>query len=98
MSAQWRDLAGYMSDISERAYCAEWIENLEYYLWRILLGGEPRFGQTVVTDEEVNTLRRLSEAAGGWVRFGDQGEEFVPAAQWPALYRAWEEKRALRSR
>jgi hypothetical protein len=34
------ELAKYMSDLSEEAYCAGWMQGLEYALWQVLVEGE----------------------------------------------------------
>ena len=33
LTADQRQLANFMSNLSEQAYCAGWIEGLEYALW-----------------------------------------------------------------
>jgi hypothetical protein len=34
------ELAEYMSDLSEEAYCAGWMRDLEYALWDAAYGGD----------------------------------------------------------
>jgi hypothetical protein len=80
-------LAELMSDISEECYCAGWMMGLEYALWDMVLGGSRRYGQSEASEEQVAEMRRLSERAGGWVRWQDDvGEVFVPLDEWVAEY------------
>jgi len=68
-------------------------EGSRIYLWRIVQGGARNYGQISVSDEQVATLRKLAERAGGWVRFGDEDEEFVSFEEWEKQYRVWELRR-----
>ncbi len=82
-----RELAELMSAISELAYAAGWLSNLEHYLWRAVADGPFRLGQLQLTVSHISRLRDLAAACGGWIRFDDKNEEmFVPLAQWAMLY------------
>jgi hypothetical protein len=77
------ELAKYMSDVSEEAYCAVWMEGLEYALWEVVTGQRVEYGRLVLTEEHRMQLRRLSEACGGWVIFDDETEEtWLSMAAW----------------
>jgi hypothetical protein len=80
-----RALASYMSQLSETAYSAGWMSNLEHSLWRAVIDGPFRFGSLELTTAQVGQLRRLSAACGGWIRF-DAGETFVTIEEWRRLY------------
>ena len=76
-----------MSDISEDAYCAGWMIGLEYDLWRIVVAGGGHYGAVSLGDEEVQELRDLSAACGGWIMYErDKGEVFVPLVKWQELF------------
>jgi hypothetical protein len=80
-------LADYMSQLSEQAYAAGWIEGLEYSLWKALVDGPYKYGLLMLTDNHVRELRRRAETCGGWIRFLDAGEEaFVPLEQWTRIF------------
>jgi len=82
-----RDLAEYMSGISERAYFASWIEGLEYALWRAIEHHPCKYGSVEIDAIQADQLAKLSELCGGWMIFNDEdGELFIPLAQWKALY------------
>lgn len=82
-----RALAYYMSQISEAAYCAEWMLNLEHALWRAVNDGPFRYGQLELTPAQVGQLRHLSAACAGWIRIDDtSGDTFVPLEEWRQLY------------
>ena len=66
-------LLDLMSDISERCYCAQWLSDLEFDLWKIILDyrcgkikGNVSYGQSEVTIEEIKELVKLSEESNGW--------------------------------
>lgn len=85
LSPAQRALADYMSSLSEVAYEAAWMEDLELSLWKAVVLGPYKYGRLQFTAEHVERLRMLSEQCGGWVRFQDDGEEtFVPLADWKA--------------
>ncbi len=87
----WQTLAEELSGLSERAFHAGWMDGLEYRIWQIVQGGDRRYGQIRLTDDEVAMLRDLSEQLGGWIRFNDDSgsEEFVDKARWLRIYEEW---------
>lgn len=78
-----RALADFMSELSEEAYCAGWMDGLEFELWRALIGGPRTYGRLEITDEQLARLRELSEAAKGWIVFDDAEEETLVTADSP---------------
>lgn len=94
----WRTLANEMSEISELAYFAGWVDGLEYELWGIVQGGPRRYGQIQLTDDQVGRLRDLSETLRGWVRFDDESEfeEFIEHERWLSVYADWLHRRRTR--
>ena len=85
MNATAATLASYMSELSEQAYCAGWMLDLEFDLWRAVTEGPFRYGRLELTTEHVERLRSLSQACGGWIMFGDD-QELVPLSDCQALY------------
>jgi len=87
LSSAQRELAVYMSELSERSFSAGWIEDLEHALWRSVTVGPFRYGQLVLTVEHASKLKSLSDACGGWIRFDETFEElFVPLKEWVEYY------------
>jgi hypothetical protein len=83
-----------MEDISEAHYCAGWMSDLEYSLWRIVQGGDPLYGMFPISEERVEALRWLSDQAGGWWTWDDKdGEKFVPLHQWRPMFKRHEKGR-----
>jgi hypothetical protein len=77
-----------MSDISQEGYAGGWVLDNEFALWRMLQGGDPRYGRYVVTAGDLEELRLLSEQAGGWIWTGgdDAGTtQLVPFQAWRAI-------------
>jgi hypothetical protein len=92
LTREQRELAAYMSELSERCFSAGWIEDLEHALWRSVTAGPFRYGHLQLTVEHASRLKALSDACGGWIRFDETFEElFVPLAEWIEDY---EPKRA----
>lgn len=90
-----QDLIDHIEDLSEEAYCASWMQGVEFALWRRLSEGPGRYGQLDVTDEHIRNLRRLAEACGGWVYWNPTTyETFVPLKEWEDMYDEWLQSRA----
>ena len=97
-----RQLRDFMSDISEQAYCAGWLDGAEYRLWHFVVdsydGGE--WGQITMSLEIREQLGLLAAAVDGWIIFAaddgvrveDWGNRFVPMDDWLPIYAAWYEK------
>ena len=77
-------LRGYMSSLSEEAFAAGWMRDLEFILWAALLGGAHRVGRLDLSDGQIDRLRELSAGCNGWIRSdAESGREvFVPLAEW----------------
>lgn len=79
-------LADYMSDISEEAYSAGWIDRLEFSLWDVLEGRTNEFGRVQLNEEKLKNLKSLSEAAKGWIIYDSEKEEsFVSFTEWEII-------------
>ena len=90
LSANQRALGEYMSTLSQEAYCAAWMDGLEFALWQVVLGERREYGRLRVTDEQSMELRRLAEAAAGWIVFDEQCEEtWVPLKAWEGQFKHW---------
>lgn len=81
------DLMRYMSELSERAYCAGWMDGLEYALWTAVLKGRLKYGRLQITRAHATKLKELSERCGGWIVWDDtSGETFLPLDRWQKMY------------
>lgn len=82
-----------MEEISEDHYCAGWMHDLEFSLWRMTQGGPTAYGMYPVEPEIVERLRTLSADAGGWFRFVgkglDSGPAFIATDEWLPIYRTY---------
>jgi hypothetical protein len=90
-NTEWSELGQMMSDISQQAFYARWMDDLEFRLWEILCGGPRKYGQISLSDQQVDRLRQLSDSLGGWVIFNDElgVQEFVDRDRWQLMYDAW---------
>lgn len=80
-------LAARMSGISEDAYCAGWMQDLEHSLWRAVVEGPRRYGRSDLTEQDVAELRRLSADCAGWIAWDPElGETWLPMAAWLERY------------
>jgi hypothetical protein len=87
MSPEAVALRDYMSELSEEAWHAGWMMDLEYALWDAVEHGPRSYGRLAIPEQHIAKLRELSLACGGWIRFTDDGlkEEFVPLERWKRL-------------
>ncbi|HEY9015153.1 MAG TPA: hypothetical protein VIM84_08840 [Gemmatimonadales bacterium] len=80
-----------MNEISERYYCAGWLDGLEYALWARVIGDQPpHFGMGTISGYELRELARLSQRAGGWWYWSDEQRDkvFAPLEEWTMIYAA----------
>jgi hypothetical protein len=88
-AAAW-SLATCMSAISERAYCAGWLGDLEFKLWAEIERTPGVYTGFKLSDVERAALRALSDAAQGWIVFNSEhGETFVPLDDWRTRFDEW---------
>ncbi|HEV2719660.1 MAG TPA: hypothetical protein VG323_06550 [Thermoanaerobaculia bacterium] len=89
LTTMQRALARLMSEISEDAYCAGWLSGLEYELWQIVIDGHGQFGFGALSETDIQDLRELSDACGGWIIYdGERQQTFVPLAEWQSMFAA----------
>ena len=82
-------LAEYMSSISEKGFSAAWLEGLEFDLWKIVIGGPPRYGRYDLTEIDINRLKSLSQQCESWIFFDEIHEETaIKLPKWDKLYGA----------
>lgn len=91
----WRVLVGEMSEISERAFHAGWMDGLEYRLWEVVQGGPRKYGEIEISDAQVARLRFLADTLDGWIWFNEESgiEEFIDRDRWQRMYSTWSHRR-----
>ena len=81
-------LADLMSCISEEAYCADWMANLEYVLWDATLNGGRKYGRYFITQKDIDQLIALCEITNSWIYFDESGgETAIPVNQWQEKFK-----------
>jgi hypothetical protein len=85
-----RDLAKLMSEISESAWRAVWMQGLEYELWTEVQSTPNARTRRLASPAQLERLSQLSGACGGWITFDQEQEEvFVAFTEWTVLYDSW---------
>ncbi|MFM9849103.1 MAG: hypothetical protein ACKVP3_18305 [Hyphomicrobiaceae bacterium] len=74
-------LLALMTGISEEAWCAGWMQDLERELWQAPPG--KLYGRIIITERRSALLRLLSEEANGWWVYRDE-PTFLTLAEWKA--------------
>ena len=74
LSPDERNLAELMSRISEESFTAGWMDGLEFELWDILKSDSSKHGY-VITQNEIEELRSLSQICGCWIIYDNAKEE-----------------------
>ena len=89
MTSAARQLAEFMSELSEEAWRAGWMDGLEFALWEVVLGRRQKYGCLELTPDQRSKLRSLSEQCGGWIVYDDDsGETWVPLDDWKTRFSA----------
>ncbi len=88
-----QELYEYISELSEEAICAGWMENIEYALWERVLNGTGNYYALEVTEDIIAKLRDYSDRAGGWWIWEDREPVFLPIEDWNKLYEKYVERR-----
>lgn len=82
-----KKLAEYMSKLSEEAFTAGWMQNLEYVLWSAIENGPTKYGRLYIDENHIATLKKLSNNISGWIYFNkDHGEQFISRENWLHKY------------
>lgn len=78
-----RDLADFISEISERCYRAGWMQGIEYEVWEAMHAPDLGSGALRLTVEDAQQLHAMSTNCRGWIVFDDVNEEsFIPIEAW----------------
>ena len=86
LNKEQRELAKYMCELSEIAFTAGWVDNLEFGLYKIMNEESERFGRLESSPQIVDRLKVLSSKAGGWIVFDEAKEEtFVNWEKWKEI-------------
>ena len=85
-----RRLLELMGELSERAYHAGWMQDLEFDLWDAVANGPRACGVLEVDAAAIDDLAKLSSATGGWWYWDETSDEprFVRADEWQRIYTA----------
>lgn len=85
LNEEQKQLANFMSELSEEAFSAGWMKNLEYNLWRIMKREQSVYGRLKVTNEMIEKLNFLSKNVKGWIYFDvDESEKYISYIEWDA--------------
>lgn len=81
-----RELAEFLSSLSERTYRAGWMSGIESEAWRVMHAPDFCGVPLNLTAEELWQLHAMSATCGGWIVFDDVNEEsFKPIGEWNSL-------------
>ncbi len=77
-----------MRDLSQEFYCAGWLTNLEYGLWRAIDADAEDDPEWTIAAHWRQALLELSAVCDGWWRWdAAAGQEcFVPLNEWKSFY------------
>jgi hypothetical protein len=95
LSEEQAALAEYMSGLSEEAFRARWMTDIEYLLWSAVSGNTEGMRWSLKA-EDVAKLRELSQECAGWIAHDSDTLRWVPREEWEARYARHQEGRNLR--
>lgn len=94
-----RALAQYMSELSEEAFCAHWMTDLEYNLWEAVVGLRRKYGRITISHAKKQKLRALCDDCEGWIVFeNDVGETWLPVEAWQQRFNGWQQDKSSQAR
>jgi hypothetical protein len=94
-----KKLANLISDISEEAYYAGWIHNIEYELWDTIINGSKTYGRIYIDEKIISKLIDLSKACDGWIYFDERTEEtYINKKDWLDKFNKFIRNNKLESR
>lgn len=86
-AADCHPLSQLMSDISEECWCASWLIGTEFVLWEAVLNGPMDWGQGRINEEQIDTLKALSNRYDCWIFALDYvGEIPITIRSWEKIY------------
>ena len=78
-----RQLAEFMSELSEKCYSAGWMMDLEYVLWDAVMTGPRNYGHGTITKDDISKLIQVSGKINSWICFDDEQDEIsIPMDKW----------------
>jgi len=87
LTREQKALSDFMSELSEQAFYAGWMHDLEHALWRAVVDGPFRYGHLDITAEQIGRLKTLSSACGSWIVFDEVSEESSMSLEdWSGAY------------
>lgn len=87
LTRRQKALCEFMSELSEQAFYAGWMHDLEHALWRAVVDGPFRYGHLDITAGQIERLKSLSSACGSWIVFDEVSEESaIPLEDWSDVY------------
>ncbi len=76
-----------MEAIAARAYPSGRLQHLEFVLWYAMIHGPMKYGQATISQQDIDSLRTLSDACGGWIVMDKPGKpRWVRATEWQDLF------------
>jgi hypothetical protein len=97
MNNKQQALCDFMSEISEEAYYASWMEDLEYVLWYAVLHGPADYGRKFIDEQTISQLKQLSKDADSWIIFDDdKWETAVTLPLWEGMFWSTDPRRYLK--
>ncbi|OGX83644.1 hypothetical protein [Hymenobacter coccineus] len=90
-------LCDFMSELSEEAYYAGWMDDLEYVLWYTMFKGPASYGRKFIDEQIIIQLKQLSEEAESWIIFDDDTwETAVALPAWQEIFQSANPNRYLK--
>ena len=90
LTEEQRMLADFMSELSEEAYCAGWMDGLEFALWEAITGERASYGRLEFVETQLARLRALSSSCDGWIVFDEpDAETWISTRDWTLRFAEW---------
>lgn len=91
------EIADKISKVSQEAYDAGWLVEVEFSLWDLMKSSEVKDNEFrgLVKDRDLRYLEKLSEKYAGWYIWeeGDLEAKFISLDSWKGKFETWKKMR-----
>jgi hypothetical protein len=79
----------YISEVSEDYYCAGWLIDIEFMLYKASIGKSRKFGFSTLNKDDTKDIKYLYQTTSMWAIYEDDAK-VIPLDEFKPKFDAWE--------